>query len=222
MKSFEILRADYEPMGEMEVPPEAMQAFSLAMGAWISNGVHGLWLEPECGDGHSNPEDLAVSIGSRFSALGHAFNGKNTKSPIEDRMLGALLWLDIDWAGFPRFDYLDGPLGEVGSEPTANLQFWISAQAPVGKYKADFLVWFKLGRHVGGVAVECDGHAFHEKSKEQASRDKERDRFFLKAGFPVMRFSGSDIYKDAVACANEVAEALEPILFRVSKDGGLF
>lgn len=222
MKSFERLRQECDPACADSAPADAKSSFSAAMAAWLMGGIHGLWMEPDSKDGHCDPDELAFSIGSRYAALGDAYNGDRTGSPIEDRLLGALLWMNIDWAGFPRIDYFDGPEDEQGKGEATSLEFWITPQARVGKYKADFLVWFQCRRSVGGIAVECDGHAFHEKTKEQASRDKERDRFFLKSGYPVMRFSGSDIYKDPVACADEVAEALAPILFRVSKDGGLF
>ncbi|MEM1085859.1 MAG: DUF559 domain-containing protein [Verrucomicrobiota bacterium] len=46
------------------------------------------------------------------------------------------------------------------------------------------------------IAVECDGHNFHEKTPAQAAKDKRRDRFLLQNGYPVMRFTGSEIYRD--------------------------
>jgi very-short-patch-repair endonuclease len=222
MKLFEKLRQDYSPSLSENAPSEAVESFSAAMGKWVLSGIHGFWMEPDSNDGHCDPEAFVMTIAERYSALGDAYNGDRTGSPIEDRLLGALLWMNFDWSGFPDIDYLEGPEDEYHKEPASALKFWITPQARIGKYKADFLIWFKCSSEVGGVAVECDGHAFHEKSKEQASRDKERDRFFLKAGFPVMRFTGSDIYRNAVGCADDVAEALTPILFRVSKSGGLF
>jgi hypothetical protein len=57
------------------------------------------------------------------------------------------------------------------------------------------------------IAVECDGHDFHEKTKEQAAADKARDREIVAAGITVLRFTGSEIWKDAEKCAQEV-EAL--------------
>jgi very-short-patch-repair endonuclease len=50
----------------------------------------------------------------------------------------------------------------------------------------------------------CDGHEFHERSKLQASRDKGRDRALLIGGNPVMRFTGSEIWKDTTRCATDV------------------
>ncbi|MDD4111338.1 MAG: DUF559 domain-containing protein [Clostridia bacterium] len=52
--------------------------------------------------------------------------------------------------------------------------------------------------------IECDGHDFHEKTKEQVRKDKERERDLIKSGRTVIRFSGSEIYRDASGCASEV------------------
>lgn len=206
------------------VPPEASKSFSLAMGAWIVSDCHGFWLEPEDKDGHTDPHSFVVTIGERLSQISNAYNGKPTQSPIEDMMLAALLWLQVDWAGFPTFDLFNGPQEhkkEYG-KLSDNLEFYLSSQAVIGRYKADFLLWFSYKGQCAGVVVECDGHAFHEKTKEQAAADKKRDREMLKAGFPVMRFSGSEVFKDPIHCAEQVREILAEALFRLSKSGGMF
>lgn len=56
--------------------------------------------------------------------------------------------------------------------------------------------------------VECDGHDFHERTKEQAERDRSRDREITTAGIPFLRFTGREIHRDAAQCANEVANTL--------------
>lgn len=86
----------------------------------------------------------------------------------------------------------------------------IVPQHTIGRYRVDFAVvisnhWIG-GRHQ--VVVECDGHDFHEKTKEQAARDKLRDRELLCLGWPVMRFTGSEIHRDAAKCAEQVVDAL--------------
>lgn len=53
------------------------------------------------------------------------------------------------------------------------------------------------------LAVELDGHEWHERTKEQAERDKSRDRALLEAGIPVMRFTGSEINRDPHDCARQ-------------------
>lgn len=202
------------------VPPEAVRAFSLAMGRYIIDDAHGLWYEPENGDGHS-PDKLALSIGTRLGALCALYESDCIKSPIEAQMVSALLWMDMDWAGLPEAD--PGSLFDSKEVATKNhADCFITPQATIGSYRADILFWFRCGRARGGVVIECDGHEFHEKSKEQAARDKRRDREILTAGFPVMRFTGSEIYRDPVGCAEQVKDAADTVLDRVSRDGGLY
>lgn len=78
-------------------------------------------------------------------------------------------------------------------------------------YRADFLL-LTADRHRPGVVrkliIECDGHDFHERTKEQAARDKSRDRDMTAAGYSIMRFTGSEIHKDAAACADQACTFL--------------
>jgi len=71
-------------------------------------------------------------------------------------------------------------------------------QQDIGKYVADFLV-IKDGEHPGTI-IECDGHDFHERTKEQAQHDKERDRNLQSLGYKVYRFTGSEIFKSRGRC----------------------
>ncbi len=79
------------------------------------------------------------------------------------------------------------------------------------RYRADFAVLCldayahsPDSRILFRAAIEADGHDFHERTKEQARRDKARDRDLVGAGWEVIRFTGSDIYRDAEACVAEV------------------
>lgn len=80
------------------------------------------------------------------------------------------------------------------SEETAVTLF---QQLKVESYRLDFA----LRRDGRSVAIELDGHDFHERTKEQAARDKSRDRALAEAGWTVLRFTGSELWKDPVACA---------------------
>lgn len=64
------------------------------------------------------------------------------------------------------------------------------------------------------VAVECDGHDFHEKTKEQAIRDKKRDRDFIAAGVPVLHFTGREIWRDPSRCVGEIGDFLVNEMYR--------
>lgn len=72
-------------------------------------------------------------------------------------------------------------------------------------WPVDFLIYPKVCPN-RCIVVECDGHAFHERTKEQAARDRSRDRALQERGFVVYRFTGSEIYRDPGRCAKEVLE----------------
>lgn len=73
------------------------------------------------------------------------------------------------------------------------------------KYRVDFYVTCKNE----SVIVECDGHDFHEKTKEQVAKDNERDLGLKMEGYEVLHFSGSQIYKDPFIITLNVIDYLE-------------
>ncbi|BAQ18333.1 endonuclease domain-containing protein [Methyloceanibacter caenitepidi] len=81
----------------------------------------------------------------------------------------------------------------------------ITPQVEVGPYRADFVV---VGCNAAGnycaVVVECDGHDYHEKTKKQAANDKKRDRFMVQNDLHLLRYTGSEIWRDPTKCAYEV------------------
>jgi REase_MTES_1575 len=58
------------------------------------------------------------------------------------------------------------------------------------------------------VAIELDGHDWHERTKEQAASDKSRDRALAKLGWHTLRFTGHEVYADASACVRDVVETV--------------
>lgn len=56
------------------------------------------------------------------------------------------------------------------------------------------------------LVVECDGHEFHEKTKEQVKHDNERDFELKSSGYEVLHFSGSQIYNSPFKCARDVLD----------------
>lgn len=61
------------------------------------------------------------------------------------------------------------------------------------------------------IAVECDGHDFHERTREQAERDKRRDRDLQVEGWLVARFTGSEIWRDPHAAGAKVTEMIDDL-----------
>lgn len=88
-----------------------------------------------------------------------------------------------------------------------------SPQAEIGKYKVDFCVTvfiYSLEKNKK-IIIECDGHEFHEKTKEQAQHDKERDRFLQAEGYPIYRFTGSEIYRNPLKVYFELQSMINKI-----------
>lgn len=72
------------------------------------------------------------------------------------------------------------------------------------KYRVDFVGM--IGQEM--VAIECDGHDFHERTKEQAERDRSRDRELQRLGIPILRFTGREINRSPTDCARQVVNFL--------------
>lgn len=73
-------------------------------------------------------------------------------------------------------------------------------------YRIDFAI---LSEYLDRpVFIECDGHDFHERTKEQASRDRSKDRKIQEAGMAVLRFTGSEIYRDPGHCAVQITNVV--------------
>jgi very-short-patch-repair endonuclease len=94
------------------------------------------------------------------------------------------------------------------SEFPGNGTIDIFPQARIGKYSVDLLVCRGGVPQPNVLAIECDGHDFHEKTKEQARHDKQRDRHILAAGISTVRFTGSEIWRDPDSCAREAVALL--------------
>ena len=132
------------------------------------------------------------------------------------RLVGQPTWkLGRDWV--LRVHGIDPPINMFTSpdygppikftfpDYAADDRFWelivpqVSVSTPAGKFRVDFAILDRTSR----IAIELDGHDFHERTKEQAQRDKARDRALTKAGWLVIRFTGSEVFADAHRCVDE-------------------
>lgn len=73
----------------------------------------------------------------------------------------------------------------------------ITYQVPIKNYRVDFAI-----PHIKMV-IEIDGHDYH-KTKTQRTKDAKRERDLKELGWYVIRFTGSEIYKDVNECINQV------------------
>jgi very-short-patch-repair endonuclease len=74
-------------------------------------------------------------------------------------------------------------------------------------YRVDFLIT-KPGTAMQ-VAVELDGHEFHERTPQQAAKDRARDRTLTLQGMTVLRFTGGETFKNVRQCVSEVVAQIE-------------
>lgn len=105
----------------------------------------------------------------------------------------------------------------------SDFRLFVKSQEQIGKYRVDFLIqsFFKpLSQKCQSFIIECDGHDFHEKTKEQAKHDKERDRYFTKNGFKVLHYTGSEIYNNFPDIEDEIEDFLVSTLEIEDYEGG--
>lgn len=84
-----------------------------------------------------------------------------------------------------------------------------SNQAVMGNYRADFLYSITgPDGQIKHLVIEVDGHDFHERTKEQAARDKARDRWMTGMRYEVMRFAGSEVWANPIECGNQILDRM--------------
>ena len=79
----------------------------------------------------------------------------------------------------------------------------VHQQKKIDRYRVDFVVdnvVVDCSTPPFSVVIECDGHDFHERTKEQAEKDKRRDRVLQFYGYRVHRYTGSEIWRSSGEC----------------------
>jgi very-short-patch-repair endonuclease len=170
--------------------------------------------------------EMRLNVLERFRA---EFDGAASScgSPIE----AALFWAMAEWAA--TSEECAGELPKVWSGSPGEWEAALCFRADLGDVTVTLQAPTKIGgkdcrldfrvRAVCGaptvdgdnqtvavdLAVECDGHDFHERTKEQARRDRKRDRDLQALGYTVLRFTGSEIARDPRAVAKEIVHTAE-------------
>ncbi len=103
-----------------------------------------------------------------------------------------------------------------------------------GQYRADLFIELSRARRVtepgdgvtvrllrsevfARLVVELDGHDFHERTREQARRDRSRDRYLLASGYTVFRFTGSEIFRNPYRAVAEVDNYLAGVMRKAER-----
>jgi very-short-patch-repair endonuclease len=153
---------------------------------------------------------LSLSYDRKLSILAKIFpfledGFQQCESPIEKIMLFGLMtafatYFTGEWSE------IDGHF-TVGNEEGLGCVV-LGQQVTLGQYRVDFLLGASDVRRTRHIAIECDGHDFHERTAAQAERDRSRDRWMQAHGYIVLRFTGREIYRNPAGCAGEIFEAL--------------
>ena len=141
-------------------------------------------------------------------------------TPIE-RLLIAALRAEVDFGAHEHTHIHLLPRGEgISSEHfdkvrSHGLPLIVESQVEItghrldiSPWRADFVIWTPVcgGMPPAALVVECDGHDFHERTKEQAARDRARDRDAQLIGHSLFRFTGSEIHRDPIKCALRILD----------------
>ena len=145
------------------------------------------------------------------------FRAMKLESPIEAMVLASAIRGTDAYRVFAPGKSDEAPVVIVGEQTNGWME--IHPQWKVGRYRVDFLIsrwsgWLYPDISPGPielarVVVECDGHEFHERTKEQAKRDRSRDRALQNQGLMVLRFTGAELHANTGACLMEVWRALD-------------
>lgn len=142
------------------------------------------------------------------------------ESPIEDAF-GTAVYAHFKYieSGYrllkiwPAEQFDDASAVLTAEEPSQWVEYDVLAtsQYQIEDMRVDFCFAHKNWRtgKVFRLVVECDGHDFHERTKEQAANDRGRDRALQEKGYNIFRFTGSEIWRDPMGCVGQVVDWLD-------------
>lgn len=124
-------------------------------------------------------------------------SARDQPSPLEARLLGALL----DDGHFRPMRASSDLIMGWGAHGLLVRQLPVTRATR--RHYADFAIL--APRRDLFLAIEVDGREWHERTREQVERDRQRERRLTAAGWTVVRFAGREVWRDARGCAEELA-----------------
>lgn len=94
------------------------------------------------------------------------------------------------------------PIEEAYLKACHRARLYPKCQHSIGRFFVDFA--FLEER----VVIELDGHQYH-KTKEQRTADAQRQRWLEMDGWKVVRFTGTEVHRNADYCVNQTVRFLE-------------
>ena len=157
--------------------------------------VHGSVAEA----GDFKPVKLVDITARVIERVRHACDiGGNCDSPIEVQ-IGAAIIVFFERSGRPL------KLCKTLDTRTATDELVLVPQYAWSYYRSDWAI-LNPARH-GALLIECDGKDFHS-TISQKIHDQKKDEAAMDRGFLTMRFTGSEIFRDADRCAQKIYDAV--------------
>lgn len=138
-------------------------------------------------------EAVGDNLGPRMSSLAAA---GHLDSPLEAAF-------DMWWLVMVAGERISTDIDRIPQHPVV---------ACGNRYRVDFMLQpsydrmralYDAGLDWPKIAVELDGHDFHERTKEQVTHRNGRDRDLQAEGWLVLHYSGSEFVRDPVACVED-------------------
>jgi very-short-patch-repair endonuclease len=83
---------------------------------------------------------------------------------------------------------------------------FLETQYEIGTYRLDFALFPKNNSK---IAIELDGHTYHERTEDQAVHDRARDRFLQENGWSTLRFHRKEIEENLDRCIDQVNRIIQ-------------
>lgn len=162
---------------------------------WRKPYVHGC----EKDAGGVELKALAEVTALAIDRINHCQNISPTSdSPIET-IIGAAILMFFDRANLPLKLC---KMMDLGNPPSGLL---LVPQFAWSYYRSD---WAIMNASLeGALLIECDGKDWHS-SADQKAHDAKKDLAALDYGYITLRFTGSQIHKDADGCAQKIFDAV--------------
>ena len=106
---------------------------------------------------------------------------------------------------FAMIDFCESPIEKRFFVEAAMHGWRLRPQIKVGKYRLDL-----VDKDIK-LAIELDGHDYH-KTKDQRTRDANRDRTLMLKGWRTIRFTGSEVHRDVEKCVLQAIEIRDQMM----------
>ena len=98
-------------------------------------------------------------------------------------------------------------INKLDNDKALNIK--ITPQFIIGKYRCDFkLSLMSFSKIKSEIIIELDSKQFHDRTEQERSYEKERDRFIQKSGYKIFRYTGADVLKNKKNITTEIIRYL--------------